>query len=290
MVCWLFLLILYFVELSAARTARLSSLCKSTSLQTDTFCESLVDLAKFLHANLGIVSDDAQRARVMQLVSMITESGKRAIMVVVNSDGSDEAATLMREYAASVPLVASRLDAVLKELAQASANPLHSALSIGKAVATAMGELSKGHLASFQDGVVVPTGYSACLIALTDSARRISSELLKRGPSQELHTALMFLCNCIKHLAAGFVRGDTKKRGALIDAMKTWATCLVIAMKEHDDRGKCDEAALNSHTRAIDALVAFVSKELVERCAKCQQALSGNITIVDGQSFHEKCL
>ena len=92
--------------------------------------------------------------------------------------------------------------------------------------------------------------------------------------------------NCVKYLASGYVRGDAKLLGRLVDYCKAWAGQIIGAMKDMDEKGACDAGA---QREAMEKLLRFVRTKLVQCCAACSKPLSGNVSTIDGVSYHADC-
>jgi hypothetical protein len=109
----------------------------------------------------------------------------------------------LQEQCRSIVIVARRLEKMLGEVTASEATEAYTALSVGKAMAKAIAELAKGHLAAFRENESIPVGFAGSLAALPECAASISQELA-RGPSELLQQRILYYLNC-KHLIDLFV-------------------------------------------------------------------------------------
>jgi hypothetical protein len=98
---------------------------------------------------------------------------------------------------------------------------------------------------------------------------------------------LDYFCLGVKHLASGYVRGNTALLNKLVEQSKAWASQLIMAMRDFDEKGQCSVEAQRSQ---LELLTRFIGERLVQTCRSCGKPLSGNISTIDGVSYHTACV
>jgi hypothetical protein len=121
---------------------------------------------------------------------------------------------------------------------------------------------------------------------LPGTEERIDS-LLERGAGPELQRVLIYFMNLLKHLASGYLKDDAVRLRELVGECKTWASKVIIAMKQYEESG--GHVDTSQARTALRDLHKYVVTKVVLCCGACHKAISGSYTTADGVSFHHSC-
>ena len=170
--------------------------------------------------------------------------------------------------------------------------PSNSALKVGKKLLQSVNQLAKGSLAAFAANDTIPQGFSGSLNELRPRAHQISQALASiREQSADKVRAIerdaLYVLNCVKHLASGFVRGNQKLLKELVNLCKAWAALVIQALKVFDE-GKDPDG--QPQLAAFEKVAVMIETRLVLICKKCGLPLSGAVTRLDGVNYHVRCL
>ena len=200
--------------------------------------------------------------------------------------GSSESSLELSESSRSVLLILTRADQlIVAQQKQEQAEKKHTALFVGKEIVLSVAQLSRGELAGFDSGDEIPNGFAGSMEAMRPRAQLIAS-LLLNGPSSALLLHTLYVLNCVKHVASGFIRGNESRLTRLMELCRAWAAELVRSMKDFEQNEPVNVETVDG---AVQRLIVFVETEVLLTCHACQVPLSGRIATVDGINYHLAC-